>query len=126
MFNQLWRDERGAVISVELVLVATVVVIGVVTGLVSLRDAIVTELGDVAAAIALLDQSYVISGVRGFSAATAGAEFIDIRDRGDEVGAVGTPRGIIVAASAFADPLPGNESALGSRGNRLAERELRR
>jgi Flp pilus assembly pilin Flp len=67
MLSQLWRDEGGAVICVELVLVATIVVIGAVTGLVTLRDAIVTELGDVAAAIALLDQSYVISGVRGFS-----------------------------------------------------------
>lgn len=119
MLSQLWRDERGAVISVELILVTSIVGIGVITGLASLRDAIVTEMGDVAAAIAVLDQSYAISGVQGFSATTAGMEYIDIRDRGDEVGAVGTPRGIIVCSSAFLDPLPGNENAFGSRVNRL-------
>jgi Flp pilus assembly pilin Flp len=118
MFKQLWRDERGAVISLELVMLTTIVGLGAITGYTAVRDAIVTELADVADAIAVLDQSYSISGIQGFSAATAGTEFIDIRDRGDEVGAVGTPRGIIIAANAFADLPPWNEGATGIRGTR--------
>ncbi len=115
MLSQLWRDENGAVITTELVLVLTIMVIGAMTGLVSLRDAIVTELADVADAIATLDQSYVIPGVTSQFAATAGTEFIDLPDQGDGARATGTPRCVIVAASGIVDPLPGSETAFGGR-----------
>ena len=80
MLRKLWSDEAGAIVSAEIVLVATILVIGMVVGLKSVRDAVVTELADVAQAIANIDQSYSFSGVTGHGAATAGSWFIDATD----------------------------------------------
>lgn len=80
MLRKLWSDEAGAIISAEIVLVATILVIGMIVGLKSVRDAVVTELADVAQAIANLDQSYSFTGITGHGAATAGANFVDSAD----------------------------------------------
>ncbi len=80
MLKKLWSDEAGAIISAEIVLVATILVIGMIVGLKSVRDSVVTELADVAMAIAQLDQSYSFTGVQGHGAATAGAFFMDTAD----------------------------------------------
>ena len=64
LFNRLWHDERGFVVSSELILLATIVVIGLLVGITVWRDAVVQELGDTGAAIGQLNQSYsmTISG----------------------------------------------------------------
>lgn len=80
MMKRLWSDEAGAVISAEIVLVATILVIGMVVGLKSVRDSVLTELADVAAAIASIDQSYSYSGVDGHAAGTAGSYWFDAQD----------------------------------------------
>jgi Flp pilus assembly pilin Flp len=80
MFKRLWKNEDGAIVSAEIVLVATILVIGMVVGLKSVRDAVVTELADVAQAIANLDQSYSFSAVDGHGAATSGSLFVDLED----------------------------------------------
>jgi type II secretory pathway pseudopilin PulG len=80
MFRKLWNDEAGAVISAEIVLVATILVIGMIVGLKSVRDAVVTELADVAQAIANVSQSYSYSGINGHAAGTAGSFFEDALD----------------------------------------------
>src|SRR5579885_2162405 len=77
ILSQLWTDEIGAIVSAEIVLIMTILVIGVIVGLKSLRDSIVTELADVAQALANLDQSFSFSGVSGHHAFTAGASFHD-------------------------------------------------
>ena len=41
---RLWRDEAGFVVSTELVLIATILVIGLITGLVTVRDAVAEEI----------------------------------------------------------------------------------
>jgi hypothetical protein len=64
----------------------TILVIGMIVGLKALQDALVNELGDVAAAIGALNQSYSFSGVTGgggISAQTAGSMFVDLPDNGD-------------------------------------------
>ena len=89
MLKKLWNDEAGAIVSAELVLVATILVIGVVTGLSSVRDAVVTELADVGAAIGNVDQSYTVHGSTSHSAATARFGFedrLDFCDRADRGG----------------------------------------
>lgn len=48
VLGKLWNDDRGFVVSSELVLIATVVVIGLLTGLAAVRDAVISELSDVA------------------------------------------------------------------------------
>ena len=88
---QLWRDDWGFVISAELVLVATILVIGMIVGLASLRDQVVQELGDVGAAISQIVQSYSWSGITGHTSSVAGSAFTDTTDAcdnpADDVGA---------------------------------------
>lgn len=80
VFGQLWNDEAGFVISTELVLVATLLVMAMVVGLESVRDAVLTELADTATAIAQINQSYSVSGVLGHASSVAGSIFIDTAD----------------------------------------------
>lgn len=81
---QLWRDDLGFVISSELILVATILVIGMIVGLATLRDQVVQELGDVGAAFSQLVQSYSFSGITGHTSATAGSAFADFTDFCDD------------------------------------------
>jgi len=59
LLNRVWREDEG-VLTFEWILLITVLVIGIVGGLSAVRDAVITELGDVAEAMISLDQSYVI------------------------------------------------------------------
>jgi len=78
--RHLANDEAGFVISSELVMVATVVVIGMVTGLVTVRNQVVEELGDLATSQAVANQSYSYSGATAHSASVAGSLFNDRAD----------------------------------------------
>lgn len=62
----LWADESGFLITAELVLVGTIVVLGLTAALVGVRDAIGGELVEVANAFRNLDQSYYFSGMRSY------------------------------------------------------------
>jgi Flp pilus assembly pilin Flp len=64
MIRKLWKNEDGFVISIELILVATILVIGLAAGLGQLRDSVVAELADLGNAIGALDQSYGIGAVQ--------------------------------------------------------------
>ena len=57
--NRVWSEDEG-VLTFEWILLITVLVIGVVGGLSAVRDAVITELADVAEAVISLDQSYTI------------------------------------------------------------------
>lgn len=82
--NKLWNDEAGFIISIELILIATIAIIGLITGLTAVRDAVVSELSDVAGAIQDLNQCYTFMGVVGHSAATCGSDYIDATDWCDD------------------------------------------
>jgi Flp pilus assembly pilin Flp len=84
MFQRFWSDESGVVISAELALVLTIVVIGVIVGLSEVAKAVNTELNDISNAIGALNQSY---GVTGFhskngkpTAFSAGSTWMDSID----------------------------------------------
>ena len=47
MLRELLNDEAGFIVSAELVLIATILVIGLIVGLSSIQHAIVQELNDV-------------------------------------------------------------------------------
>ena len=83
MLKKLWNDEAGFVVSAELILIATVAVLGLLVGLASVRDGIISELSDVAGAFQDTNQSYSIDGVIGHNANTAGWDFIDNTDECD-------------------------------------------
>ena len=76
----LWCDDTGFIISVELILIATIAVIGLMVGLTAIRDATVSELSDVAGAVQDLNQSYKFYGVSGHSAEVSGSRFRDMSD----------------------------------------------
>jgi hypothetical protein len=80
MLTNFWNDEAGFVVSSELVLIGTILVLGVVVGLATVRDQVVQELGDLALAISNINQSYSFSGVTGHTSSTAGSIFIDLLD----------------------------------------------
>ena len=85
MLRKLWNDEAGFIISAELVLIATILVIGMIVGLVSIRDQVVQELADVAGAISHMNQTYSFSGITGHTSITMGSAFTDRFDFCDEV-----------------------------------------
>ncbi|GAB6165056.1 hypothetical protein JCM19992_10560 [Thermostilla marina] len=60
VLSRVWREDEG-VLTFEWILLITVLVIGIVGGLSAVRDAVITELGDVVEAVVSLDQSYTIS-----------------------------------------------------------------
>lgn len=99
MSRSLLADDSGFIISAELVLVATILVIGVIVGLSEVQHAVVGELNDVADAIGSANQSYSYSGFSkrdwgwgrwgwgwggaGTHAWTAGSMFVDLQDACD-------------------------------------------
>lgn len=85
LIKRLWRDDAGFVVSMELVMVATIAVLGLVVGMTAIRDATISELSDVAGAFQDLNQSYVWRGVQGHSAATSGSDYTDQLDYCDSV-----------------------------------------
>ena len=54
----LWHDETGSADAMYTVLFLTICAIGIIPGLVSIRDQIVQHFGDTAVALDQLDQSY--------------------------------------------------------------------
>lgn len=87
-----WKDDAGFLISAELVIIATLLVIGLVVGLVEVQNAVVSELNDVGEAIGSLNQSYYFHGHRSIGGGwfggrlksfTAGSAFVDRTDAGD-------------------------------------------
>ncbi len=59
LVTRAWKEDDG-VLTFEWILLLTLLTIGIVSGLSTVRDAIISELGDVAQAIMSLDQSYTI------------------------------------------------------------------
>ena len=62
LFVRLWRDDCGALLALEWVVLATIMVIGIMTGLTAVRQGVIAELHDVANAFLGLDQSYGFTG----------------------------------------------------------------
>lgn len=78
--KNLFNDENGFVVSAELILVATIVVLGLIVGLVEVRQAISEELEDVAAAFGAINQSYTYAGLTTNKSCVSGSRFFDDRD----------------------------------------------
>ncbi len=89
MLKQLWNDENGVILSAEIVLIGTILIVGMVVGLTELQCAVVQELNDLGEAIGALNQSYQISSLASFKrgggikGSTFGSVFIDHLDACD-------------------------------------------
>ncbi len=79
------RRQRGFIVSAELMLIATLLVIAMIPGLSAVRVAVVTELADVGDAIGSVSQSYAYSGIAGHHASSNGSLFTDDQDTCDAV-----------------------------------------
>ncbi len=80
ILNQLFNDEAGFIVSAELVLVATIVVLGLIVGLSELALNINHELEDVGTAFNNIQQTYEVDGFQGHKGWTDGSRFYDSYD----------------------------------------------
>lgn len=64
-WQAFWSDESGVILSAELVLILTIAVLGIITGLACVRTAVVEELVSLGAAFRSLNQSYFVTGFSG-------------------------------------------------------------
>lgn len=89
VIQRMWRDEHGFIVSTDALLFGTILVIGTLVGLVTLRDQLVQELGDVGAALGNLNHSYGVEGHEceyGFVAGSSFADKSDVHESGDDEG----------------------------------------
>jgi len=63
IIRRLWIEEDGYILSTELVLMGSLLVIGVVGGMTTMRDALIGEMSDLSASVSSLDQSFSVVGV---------------------------------------------------------------
>ncbi|MFO1020082.1 MAG: hypothetical protein U0903_05225 [Planctomycetales bacterium] len=87
MLRSLLHDETGFIVSLELVLIASIAVIALVVGFNEICVAINTELNDISNAIGALNQSYGVNGYVGsdhycgkLKSFYAGSRFYDTHD----------------------------------------------
>ena len=76
-FDRLWNDDGGALIAIEFLFVATILVIGIIVGLSGVRVAVNAELTELGNAILALSQGYILAGETGCCASTDGSQAID-------------------------------------------------
>lgn len=83
LLRQLWIDEHGFLVSAEMVVIATLVVLGLIAGMSGLQTALIGEYKDLGFAFRSLDQSYFFRGFHGCfsrcgrSSWTSGSAFYD-------------------------------------------------
>ncbi len=78
LISKLYRDDQGALLTMEFLFMAVILVIGLITGWAALRNAVNIELTEVANALLALNPGYTISGQSGCCAETSGSQAIVI------------------------------------------------
>lgn len=77
ILKSLWKDEAGFVVSTELVLISTIVVLSLVVGLSEVANGVNEELEDVGSAVGSMNQTLRYSGFSGHKGFIAGSSFND-------------------------------------------------
>lgn len=89
LLKALRQDEYGVILSAEIVIIGSLLVIGLITGLTCLQQSVNGELKDLAGAIGALDQSYAYSSHRKQSSGepccawTAGSSYFNCEQKTD-------------------------------------------
>lgn len=92
LLKALRQDEHGVILSAEIVIIGSLLVIGLITGLTCLQKSVNGELQDLAGAIGALDQTYSFSAHRkaGYNgqccAYTAGSSFLNCENHDQKCG----------------------------------------
>jgi len=66
MIKSFLNDEAGVILSAEIVLVGTLLVVGMIVGLVELQCSVVDELNDLGEAVGSVNQSYQYTGTASY------------------------------------------------------------
>ncbi len=83
LLHKLSSDEHGFVVSAELVLVGTIVVLGMIVGLTELSYGVNEVLEDVGSAIGSINQTYYYTLASGKKGEVVGSTFLDFQDECD-------------------------------------------
>ena len=83
LFSQLKNDDAGFIVSAELILVSTIVVLGCLVGLAEVSHGVNEELEDVGSAFGSINQSYHFSLSHGAKGCMTGSCFQDFEDECD-------------------------------------------
>jgi hypothetical protein len=83
MLHKLSSDENGFIVSAELVLVGTILVLGMIVGLTELSYGVNEELEDVGSAIGAINQTYYYTLASGKKGEVVGSTFLDFQDQCD-------------------------------------------
>ena len=76
--RKLWNDDCGStLVTSEILFIFAILVLGTITGLVALRQAVISELTETAQALLALNQSFSFSGLSNCAASTAGSSASD-------------------------------------------------
>jgi len=95
MIRKLWNDDCGStLVTSEILFIFTILVLGTISGLVAVRQALISELVETAQALLSLDQSYSFSGQSNCESSTAGSSQSDTTNTIAE-GSVAASTGII-------------------------------
>ena len=97
--QRLWKDETGVIDASSYIFFVTLICIGSVCGLVTIRDQVTQELGDLSVAFQNIDQSFSLNYTLGTLVVTA--SFID-NDAGNGV-AGAAPAGIDLTVAGTAE-----------------------
>jgi Flp pilus assembly pilin Flp len=77
LFLKLWNDDDGFVIALEYILIATIIILGLIAGLASIRDAVNSELSELGNSFMALSQGYVLCGHSACCAMVDGSQACD-------------------------------------------------
>lgn len=83
MLRRLLAEDDGFVVSSELMLMSSLVVLGLLVGLESARSAVTAELSDVVGSMQDLNQSFSVDGIVYHNSNIAGFNFVDALDECD-------------------------------------------
>ena len=107
--NRFWNDDEGFIVSAELLFLYTIAVLGLLTGMVAIRNAVIHEMVDVATSIASLDQSFAFNALTGCGAYTNGSKFTD--NTASVQGAYNVTGDFIAGAGGTTVPITGTQAA---------------
>jgi hypothetical protein len=78
MLRNLWNDDGGSgLVTSEILFIFVIIVLGIITGLIAVRQALISELVESAQALMALDQSFSFSGQFNCESSTAGSSASD-------------------------------------------------
>jgi hypothetical protein len=84
LLTKLVHDDAGFIVSAELVLVSTIVVLGMIVGLAEIGSAVNQELEDVASAFGSVNQSFQYQAAHGGKGCSTGSAYWDSADECDD------------------------------------------